>query len=240
MNGVVDKVRAIAGNRLALVIAGILLLAGVFTAGIVWSSLDHVEQRRAYRSAINQAARLSAQNAGLMRENADLKARIAKIERQLQVNRIAYDNLTAQLKESTGYVNELREDVDFYQSILSPRDNEAGVKVQGWQVAPLDSGAGFHYKLTVVQALNHDKSVTGETTIYIDGTRGGSMIRLSLRDIGDPPASLDFRYFQVVQGRFTLPEAFQPLATVVKIVSSPAGKGRKTEVERKFEWSVRG
>ncbi|MCZ7597588.1 MAG: hypothetical protein M5U09_07415 [Gammaproteobacteria bacterium] len=58
MNSTPSRARAIAGNRLFLIIGALLLLGGVFTAGIVWSSLDHVEQRRAYRSAIDEAGRL--------------------------------------------------------------------------------------------------------------------------------------------------------------------------------------
>lgn len=225
-------------NRLAVIVAALLLLGGVFTAGIVWSSLNHVEQRRAYRSAIDQAARLSADNAALEKENGELKARIAKFERQLQINQIAYDKLTTQLGDSASYINELREDLDFYRSIISPDDNEAGVKIQGWQVRRTENGSDFRYKLTVVQALNHDKSVAGEATVFIDGTRQGMPVRLPMADTGEAPGDLSFRYFQVFEGRFSLPAGFEPSAVVVRIVSAPVGSGRKTEMERRFDWSL--
>jgi hypothetical protein len=173
MTGLADRLRGALSNRLLLVIFGILVLAGVFTAGIVWSSLDNVEQRRSYRAAIDQAARLSAANSRLEQDNEELRRRIVSFERQVQVNQIAYDKLTAQLSESSSYINSLREDLDFYQSIISPTDNQAGVKIQAWQARPAESGPGYHYQVTVVQSLNHDDIVSGQMSIHIEGSRQG-------------------------------------------------------------------
>ncbi len=238
MSRLVAGLRSLAGNRLLIVIGVLALLGGVFTAGIVWSSLSHVEQRRAYRAAMDETERLGRVNAELERENETLKSRFAATQRQLQVNQIAYDKLTGELSDSSSYINELREDLDFYQSIISPRDNQAGVRIQGFSVRRDASGPGYEYRLTVVQALDHDKSVTGEATVHIEGMHQSVPIRLSMLDIGDPPAALSFRYFQVVRGRFHLPEGFEPSRAVVKLVTTPAGKGKRTESEQLFDWAV--
>lgn len=240
MSRIAERLKRLLGNRLALIIAGIALLGGAFTAGIVWSSLEHVEQRRAYRSAIDEAARLLGENAELERENEALSVRIARFERQLQVNEIAYDKLTRQLSESSSYINELREDLDFYQSIISPRDNKAGVKIQGLTIRRVQGASGYEYRLTVVQALDHDKSVSGEATLHIDGMRQGEPVRVAVADVGDAPGTLSFRYFQVLRGRFSLPDAFEPSGAFVKVVTTPAGEGRKNETEASFDWAVEG
>ena len=156
----------------------------------------------------------------------------------MQVNRIAYDKLTAQLSESSNYIHELREDLDFYQSIISPHDNEAGVKIHGFKISRAGDGLGYRYRVTVVQALNHDKTITGEATLQIKGTRGGVPVALSMLDIGDPPSALSFRYFQILEGRFDLPSEFNPAQAVVELVASPSGKGKKVEIEQSFDWSV--
>ncbi len=240
MSPIAARFRALLDNRLLRVIAAVSLLGGVFTAGIVWSSLDHVEQRRSYRSAIGEAARLLGENAKLEAENEKLKSQIAKFERQLQVNQIAYDKLTRQLSESTSYINELREDLDFYRSIISPQDNTAGVKIQELTISRASGAPGYAYRLTVVQALDHDKSVSGEASLHIEGMRDGVPVRLSMIDVGDPPEALSFRYFQVLEGRFALPDSFEPVSAVVRVVTSPAGSGKRTEIEQSFEWSVEG
>jgi len=240
MNSTPSRARAIAGNRLFLIIGALLLLGGVFTAGIVWSSLDHVEQRRAYRSAIDEAARLLSRNADLERENEVLKTRIARIERRLQVNQTAYDKLTAELAESSDYIAELRQDLDFYRSIISPGDNKAGVKIQDWQVRRDEVTGGFEYRLTVVQALDHEKSIAGGVVVYIEGVRDGVSLRLAMPDVGDAPEPLSFRYFQVIEGRFSLPESFRPTAAVVSVVTRSGGSSGGAEVERSFDWTVDG
>ena len=100
MSQFATRLKALLTNRLLIIVAAMALLGGVFTAGIVWSSLDHVEQRRTYRSAVDEAARLLGENAELEKENEALKSRIARFERQLQVNEIAYDKLTQQLRQA--------------------------------------------------------------------------------------------------------------------------------------------
>jgi len=222
-------------NRLFRVLLGIGLFAGVFTAGIVWSSLDNVEQRRNYLSAIDQAARLSAKNAQLEKENRALNARIAGFERKLQVNQIAYDKLTGQLSESASYINELREDLDFYQSIISPQDNKAGVRVQAFTVEPSKKG-GFNYRTTVVQALKHDNSVVGSAEVSFEGDLAGRQVRIRLDDIGDPPSKLSFRYFQVLEGGFNFPNGFTPERIRIQLITSQSGKSKKNKIESVYEW----
>lgn len=236
MNGIAYRMKGAMGNRLVIVIFALLILGGVFTAGIVWSSLDHVEQRRSYRAAIDQAARLSSENSRLEQENEELRKRIVTFERQIQVNQIAYDKLTTQLSESSSYINSLREDLDFYQSIISPHDNQAGVKIQGWRVRSGETGSDYRYQLTVVQSVNHDNSVTGKASVHIEGTRQGTVVRLPMADMGEPPGDLSFKYFQILDGRFSLPAGFQPTAAVVTVVSGSSD----TQVERRFEWTVEG
>jgi hypothetical protein len=238
MTPIASRAKSLMRNRLLLIIASLLLLGGVFTAGIVWSSLEHVEQRRAYRAAIDEAERLSRDNAELERENTDLTTRVVRIERQLQVNKIAYDKLTTQLAESASYINELREDLDFYQSIISPRDNKAGITVQGLHIRRAESGSGLQYRLTVVQALDHEKTVSGEVDLHIEGMRGEVPMRLSMIDIGDPPAALSFRYFQVIEGRFSIPDSFVPTGAVVRIVARSGAQETSTEIEKTFKWPL--
>ncbi len=225
-------------NRLARIVFAILLLGGIFTAGIVWSSLDNVEQRRAYRAAIDQAGRLSAKNGQIRDENERLKASIAKFERQLQVNQIAYEKLTSQLSESSSYINELREDLDFYQSIISPQDNKAGVRIQAIQIARPQNLTAYRYRLTVVQALKHETSVSGKASIFLEGINAGQEVMLDITKAAELPSKLTFRYFQILEGRFELPGGFEPTGILVKVVSTPAGKSKKSEIERRFNWTV--
>jgi hypothetical protein len=212
-----------------------LLLAGVFTAGIVWSSLENVEQRRSYQSAVGQAARLSAKNAQLAEQNEALKVQIAEFERQLQVNQVAYKKLTGQLSESANYINELREDLDFYQSIISPQDNKAGVSIQALSIEKLTNG-GYRYRVTLVQALKHDNAVAGSVVIKLAGSQAGEAVTVNLNDLGDPPGKLSFRYFQVLEGEFVLPSGFTPRNVEILAITNDKGKTKKSEIAKSYTW----
>ncbi|GJL82708.1 MAG: hypothetical protein DHS20C01_23420 [marine bacterium B5-7] len=233
-----DIFKKLLNHRLLLIIAAMLLLGGVFTAGIVWSSLENVEQRRAYRSAIDEMSRLGARNAELEKENETIRTNLARIERQLQVDHIAYQTLTAELGESSSYITELREELDFYQSIISPRDNQSGVRIQDFEISPRQAANAYDYKLTIVQALKHEQSIVGKARVYIEGVSNGIASRVPLADIGDSPDNLEFRYFQIIEGGLTLPEGFEPNSVIVQVTSSASGKSKTTEIERRFDWVV--
>jgi hypothetical protein len=223
-------------TRLVKILFGMFMFAGVFTAGIVWSTLDHVEQGRSYRSAIGQAAKLSAKIDELTAENTELRARISKYQGQLQVDQTAYTSLTQQLSESAVYINELRENVDFYQSIISPQDNTAGVKVHRLRLDQSKEKSSYKYNLTIVQSLKHENSVKGNAELSVEGEQAGQSRQINMSDIGDVPAKLSFRYFQNLQGDFQIPEGFKPERLLVRLTTSPSGKNKKTEVTRVFDW----
>ena len=227
-----------AKTRIIKVLFSILVVAGVFTAGIVWSSLNQVEQSRTYRSAIGQAARLSAKIDELAKQNGILRARISKYQGQLQVDQTAYKNLTEQLSESTIYINELRENVDFYQSIISPQDNKAGVKIHRLRIESLDKKATYKYYLTIVQSLKHENSVSGRAELFVEGLQAGQNIRLNISDIGDSPADLSFRYFQNLEGSFDTPAGFTPDRMIVKLNTKISGKKSGAEMVRTFDWPI--
>ncbi|MFT7531193.1 MAG: hypothetical protein ACI9FD_002204 [Gammaproteobacteria bacterium] len=211
------------------------LMGGVFIAGIVWSHLDNVDQRRTYLSAIDQAARLSGKNSGLEEKNAGLNARIIQLEHKLQIDRIAYEKLTSMLNESSEYISELRADLGFYQSIISPEDNLPGVKIHGFSVSASQNSSAFDYKLTLVQALNHDNLVKGNVSLLITGLKDGEPVEIDFADIGAQTGKLKFRYFQILSGKINLPEGVLPQMVSVKFDVKAAKKGAKTD-NRNYVW----
>ena len=217
----------------------ICLMAGVFVAGIVWSNLDNVEQRRSYLAAVDQAARLSGKNADLEKSDAELSERIVQLEHKLQIDRVAYDKLTKTLNDSSVYISELRSDLDFYQSIISPEDNKPGVKVHEFTLVSTQNPAVFKYKLTVVQALNHDNVVNGRVGILLDGQRQGEPAKVSFEDIGGGSGKLRFRYFQNLAGEITLPDGLLPQQVAVNL-DVKAGKKKVAQEDKVFQWNPLG
>ncbi len=236
MSNAATRLKGLADSRLVLVFLGILLLGGVFTAGIVWSSLDNVDKRRQYLAAIEETRRMEERNAELVAANEDLATRIARFERQLQVNQIAYDELTAELRDSSNTIGALKEELDFYRSIISPKDNTAGVRIQGFQVRQVPADGSYRYKLTIVQSLDHERTVAGSATIRVEGRHRGVDVSFPMSQLGEAPGELSFRYFQVVEGGFSLPDEFDPSAVTVRVVSTAAGKSKKEQAEQRFDW----
>ena len=213
----------------------LFLLGGVFVAGIVWSHLENVEQRRNYQAAIEQAGRLSAKNSQLEQESKTLKERITQLERKLQIDQVAYEKLTSTLNNSSEYISELRADLDFYQSIISPEDNQPGVKVHDLKINESPEGEEYNYKLTLVQALNHESLVRGEVNMALSAIRKDVPVTIEFAELGVPPGKLKFRYFQILTGQFNLPDGVTPQSIEVNL--DVKSNNRKSHNEdRVFIW----
>jgi hypothetical protein len=223
--------------RLVWVVIAVFVAAGMFVTGLLWAQITEGEKGRRYDHAIEAARSLKEENDRLRSRIESITADLARADRQIQIDKVAYDELTESLDVSESYITELREELRFYRSIISPEDSDAGVRVHDFSVSPLPEQSGFRYKLVLVQALKHDREVSGTVNIEIEGERGGQTERLPLTEIGDPPGAMSFRYFQRFSGDVRLPDAFVPRRVLVSVKPRPT-QGGPEPLDKWIAWNV--
>jgi hypothetical protein len=78
--------------------------------------------------------------------------------------------------------------------------------------------------------------ISGTVKLNIVDEQNGKPRRLLLSDMSGQQAKslkFEFKFFQRIEGRFTLPDGFKPDRLQIQVVS----KGRKpASVEKSFEW----
>ncbi len=167
--------------------------------------------------------------------NTVLRERVAILERAQQVEGKAYEGVDVHLRSLQDEVLALKEEIAFYRGIVSA-GKEKGLKIQTFVVDKESSSGAYRFQLVLTQHLKRVKVISGTVKLNIVDEENGKPRRLLLSDMSGRQANslkFEFKFFQRIEGRFTLPDGFKPDRLQIQVVSK--GK-RPASVEKSFEW----
>jgi hypothetical protein len=200
---------------------GLLLLAAwiislVIVGLLVWMLAGHGPAVVANRS-----------NAGALgADNEDLRQQVANLQRASQVSGIAAKELKRNLAERDEEISGLRTDLAFYSRLVGGNGQRDGLKVQGARTEPVKgSPNAWNVVVTLTQNARRGEALKGTLTLAVEGIQGNKVATLEGPALGQaapsPGLPFSFKYFQQVQGSFTLPAGFKP--TRLRIIASADG-----------------
>ena len=218
------------GFALVVFVAAAYLLFELGRMRAGYSIVDAGETRNELSEQIRQLTELNDQ----------LRQRIAVLETSREVDKEAYRQVDENLAELQAQIQNQEEELKFYRGIVSPEDGQAGLRIQELELYPRDaeSSQRFMMRLVLVQAIKHDRRVTGVVNLAVEGQRDGEDVSYPLADLAADDSSglaFSFRYFQDFQKELVLPIGFKPDRVQVEL--RPKGRGVKP-VERVFDWAV--
>lgn len=195
----------------------LVLFFGFFTIGRGYQSyeLDHLRLER--ETLLSQIADLETRNSSLVKKNAQL-AGDSKIEHD------AYQLANQSLIKNQKEILRLKEELVFYQGIVSPSSAALGVNLQSFDVTSKNSQNLFSYKVVLTKNGKSTRKVKGKFGVIIRGENSSGGAELKLIDIKKENNGLvdsfSFRYFQVFEGELVLPETFTPYEVEINIIPS--------------------
>ena len=217
-----------------IVIAGVAITAiGASTYALYMNASDWAQEELSVLSEERDKLMITVE--ALREGNTDLRARVAILERAQQVEGKAYEGVDVHLRSLQDEVLALKEEVAFYRGIVSA-GKEKGLKIQTFVVDKENSSGAYRFQLVLTQNLKRVKMISGTVKLNIVDEQNGKPRRLLLSDMSGQQANslkFEFKFFQRIEGRFTLPDGFKPDRLQIQVVS----KGRKpASVEKSFEW----
>ena len=217
-----------------IVIAGVAMIAiGASVYALYMNASDWAQEELSVLSEERDKLMITVE--ALREGNTDLRARVAILERAQQVEGKAYEGVDVHLRSLQDEVLALKEEVAFYRGIVSA-GKEKGLKIQTFVVDKENSSGAYRFQLVLTQNLKRVKMISGTVKLNIVDEQNGKPRRLLLSDMfGQQANSLkfEFKFFQRIEGRFTLPDGFKPDRLQIQVVS----KGKKpASVEKSFEW----
>jgi len=176
----------------------------------------------------------TASNTELRTRLDEVEQRLANVERAEQIARLANENVQSALAGKDTQIANLSRDLALYNRLLGPEAERQDLTVYEVELDAANGGS-FAFAVILTQTQDTRAGSAGRLTLSVEGQRNGKMERLDWADIAAPDQAeglaYDFRYFQRVQGRFLLPEGFQPHSLRVRA----HGRGRE-QAERTLRW----
>lgn len=215
-----------------VVIFALIVGAGylLFEFGRIQAGYDIVEvgeERDAYEDRISE----------LEGRIVELKEEIAMLETHREIDREAYRDVEASLTELQAKIQEQQDAIAFYRGIVSPKDGNAGLRVQDFRLSRGDTEREYHIRLVLVQAMKHDRKVSGDVSLRIAGVENGEEKSYTYDDLKpdgeDRNFAFSFRYFQDFDRQLVLPDGFEPESVTVEVQSRTRSIA---SIEENFSW----
>lgn len=141
-------------------------------------------------------------------ENQSLQAKTVHQERQLQVEQAAQANLAKELAVLQEEDMRIKEDIEFYKSILKVTPGAAGeLKLHSFRLTKGISPNQYNYNILLMQSGRHDRLVQGQLKLALSGMRAGQPVIVPVSGTLEAQGiNITFKYYQRVEGSFTIPE----------------------------------
>jgi len=216
--------------RVLLVLLAIVAGYLVFEYGRISAGYNTVD-------AANERAALEAEIDARDARIADLEQEVALLETHRAIDREAYTEVETSLLDLQAKIQEQRDAIAFYRGIVSPADGRPGLRVQDFRLTRGAEERQFNLRLVLVQAMKHDRKVSGDVAVTVEGSEDGVARTYALAELLPAEASKDwpfsFRYFQDFDRRIVLPDGFTPEHVHVEVRSRTRSI---SSIEESFAW----
>jgi cell division protein FtsB len=220
----------VVATRLALLALVVVIGYLVYEFGRIqanYNIVDATRERQGYEDRI----------AGLEAEIVGLKEEIALLETHRDIDREAYKEVEASLTALQAKIQEQMDAIAFYRGIVSPEDGAAGLKVQDLRLTRAQEERAYNVRLVLVQSLKHDRKVSGDVNLVVEGEQGGAATTYEfsqlLREDGEGDWPFSFRYFQDFDREIVLPDGFTPERITIEVRSKTRSI---SSIEESFSW----
>jgi hypothetical protein len=160
------------------------------------------------RATSTELARLQEETQRHESELAELRPRVAQADRQTQIDRAATADLARQVKALAFENAALKEDLAFFQSLMSSETGREGtISVNRFRLQPEATAGEYRYQMLLVQAGQRRGEFHGSLQFVLNVQQDGRKLVLILPpelERGARDYQLSFRFFQRIEGTFKL------------------------------------
>jgi len=204
----------------------------IFELGRIKAGYDTIEARNVEQAYINHITKLDAEISELKQEAVILATNIA-------VDRELYKAVEANLAPLQAKIQEQRDAIAFYRGIVSPSDGNSGLRVQDLKFTRGKAEREFNVRLVLVQAMKHDRKVSGNVNLSIVGDQSGIETTYTFTQLLPEGAErawvFSFRYFQDFDRQVVLPDDFTPERINIEVRSKTRSI---SSIEESYVWTI--
>ena len=167
--------------------------------------------------------------------------RIHTLEVELAVEQLANQNAQAMLKKMSVEHYQVKKELAFYEKVMAPEKEADGLVIDNIKIIASQSPNYYHFQVILVQQQLKKSYAKGYVDLVVIGSLANKPSQLKLSDISavtKKELSFSFKYFQVIEGTFTLPENFVPEKIHISAVLTKTKWQKYQELNKTESWDV--
>jgi hypothetical protein len=168
-------------------------------------------------------------------------ARIHTLEVELAVEQLANQKAQGLLKSAAKQQFEVKKQLAFYEKIMAPEKQAAGLFVENIKIQATKIPNKYHFQVTLVQQQLKRRYSKGYLELIFKGREGDQAVTLKLADVAElnkKDLQFSFQYFQIINGEFTLPANFTPENVLVSAILTQSRWQKYAKKDKSVSWQV--
>jgi hypothetical protein len=203
------------------------VLLMILVATVVWWLVQNsyritgfdIEEAKAHLTKLTEEIRAA---------KADLetaRGTLAEQDRQLQIEKAAQGELARTVTQLQDENASLKEDLGFLRNIMSSGAPE-GIAMSNLKVERDTKPNEYRYRMLLTQGGQRKQDFKGKVQIVARVSKDGATTTLTIPDTppADSAGAFEFRFYQKVEGRFTIPDGASLKAVDVRVLALPGGQ----------------
>lgn len=204
----------------------LLVLAAV--AGMVWWLVENSYRITGFdrEEVKQQIATLGEDNARLKRELDAARIIVAERDRQLAIDKAAQTELARNVTQLQDENAVLKEDLGFLRNIMSSGATPEGLGIANLKVERDGQANEYRYRMLLTQGGQRKQDFKGRIQLLARVAHQGAFTTLAFPEAseGEAAGTVDFRFYQKVDGRFRIPEGAVLKGYEVRVLALPGGQ----------------
>jgi hypothetical protein len=166
---------------------------------------------------------------------------IHTLEVELAVEQLASQNAQKMLKKMSLENYQVKKELAFYEKVMAPEKEADGVVIDNIKIMASQSPNHYSFQIVLVQQQIKKRYTKGYIGLSIIGSLKNKPSQLSLTEISTlttKELSFNFKYFQVLEGAFTLPENFAPEKLQLSAILTKNKWQKYHKLEKSLPWRI--
>lgn len=168
-------------------------------------------------------------------------ALIHSLEVELAVEQLANTKAQSLLKIASEQQFEVKKQLAFYEKIMAPEKQAAGLLVENVRITASKTPNKYHFQVTLVQQRLKRRYSKGYIELVFEGHEGEKPIKLKLAQVSKlnkKDVKFSFQYFQIISGEFTLPINFIPENVLTSAILTKSRWQKYAKKDKHLPWQV--
>jgi len=167
--------------------------------------------------------------------------RIHTLEVELAVEQLASQNAQATLKKMSLDHYQVKKELAFYEKVMAPEKEANGLVIDNVKITVSQSVNHYNFQVILVQQQLKKRYAKGYVDLVIIGSLSNKPSQLKLSTISSltkKELRFSFRYFQVIEGSFTLPENFVPEKIQLSAILTKTKWQKYQKLNKTLPWDI--